>query len=409
MDGGTVLATVPLNSAGQATFTTSSLSAGTHSITASYSGDTNNAPSTSAPFLQSVNTDSAQLRALQLAVTKVEAQSSGQAISGVIDSAIGEAFAGNGAPVTFSETGMRFNFAADPQQRSSVEERVGDTFSALGYARRDPVYKSPLLAAPPRDWLAWADVRGTGWNTSVDAGDIRGGQTNALLGVTRRLTPNFLVGAFGGYEHFDYTSQLLLGRLKGDGWSVGGYLGWRLAPGLRFDAGVARSGIAYDGTAGAASASFPGQRWLVTGGLTGLYKMLYGWELEPSARVYALWEHESAYVDSLGTTQTDRNFSSGRASVGSKVAYPWLWSSAMTVSPYAGLYADYYFNHDDAVLPVTPLLLPSQFVHGFSARVTSGLAAAIAGGTKLSVGGEYGGIGSDFKMWTVKGRASVPF
>jgi hypothetical protein len=28
---------------------------------------------------------------------------------------------------------------------------------------------------------------------------------------------------------------------------------------------------------------------------------------------------------------------------------------------------------------------------------------------KLSIGGEYGGIGSDFKMWTVRGRASVPF
>jgi hypothetical protein len=178
---------------------------------------------------------------------------------------------------------------------------------------------------------------------------------------------------------------------------------------VRFDAGFARSGIAYEGLAGAASASFPGQRWLATAGLTGLYKTLYGLEIEPSARVYALWEHENAYIDSLGTVQTDRNFSSGRASVGSKVAYPWLWSSALTVSPYTGLYADYYFNHDDAALPATPILLPTQFIHGFSARVTSGIAVAIAGGGKLAVGGEYGGIGSNFSMWTVRGRASVPF
>src|SRR5262249_16780467 len=101
MDGVTVLATVPLNAAGQPTFTTSCLRGGTHSITASYSGDAKNAPSTSAPLLQAVNTDSAQLRALQLAVTKIEAQSSGQAISGAIDAAIGEGFAGNSAPVTF--------------------------------------------------------------------------------------------------------------------------------------------------------------------------------------------------------------------------------------------------------------------------------------------------------------------
>ena len=48
---------------------------------------------------------------------------------------------------------------------------------------------------------------------------------------------------------------------------------------------------------GAAAGSFLGHRWLVTGGLTGLYKTLYGLEIEPSARVYALWEHEDAYVD----------------------------------------------------------------------------------------------------------------
>ena len=73
-----------------------------------------------------------------------------------------------------------------------------------------------------------------------------------------------------------------------------------------------------------------------------------GFEIEPSARVYAVWEHDGAYIDSLGTSQTERNFSNGRA--GAKVAYPWLWSGTMTVTPYVGLYADYYFNSDDATL-----------------------------------------------------------
>jgi hypothetical protein len=43
---------------------------------------------------------------------------------------------------------------------------------------------------------------------------------------------------------------------------------------------------------------------------------------EPSARVYALWESEKAYTDSLGTAQAERNFTSGRASGGAKVSYP---------------------------------------------------------------------------------------
>lgn len=34
---------------------------------------------------------------------------------------------------------------------------------------------------------------------------------------------------------------------------------------------------------------------------------------------------------------------------------------------------------------------------------------ALAGGTKLSVGGEVGGLGNNFIVWTVRGRAAVPF
>src|SRR5262249_13214830 len=162
---------------------------------------------------------------------------------------------------------------------------------------------------------------------------------------TRRLTPDLLVGVFGGYENFEYTSQLLDGRLKGDGWTAGGYLGWRIMPGIRFDAGVARSGISYDGVAGTAAGTFPGQRRSATAALVGMYKVR-GFEIEPSARVYAVWEHDDAYVDTLGTAQAERTFSNGRASGGAKIAYPWMWSSATTLTPYVGLYADYYFNSD---------------------------------------------------------------
>jgi len=410
-NGVTTLGTATLNGAGQATLITSSLSVGSHSITAAYGGDGGSFnASTSSALIQIVGipADSARLQALQAGVTKLVAQSSGQMMSGAVDSAIADGFSDGGGFMQPSDNGVRFNYPVDPERRSTVDERVGSSFAALG----QNVYKAPSAApAPyiPREWLAWAEVRGTGWSTSVQSGDIRGGQVNALVGVTRRVTPDFLLGVFGGYETFDYSSKTLNGTLKGNGWTFGGYLGWRFLPGLRFDASVARSGISYDGIAGIAAGSFTGQRWFVSTGLTGTYKTVYGLEIEPSARVFALWESEGAYFDNLGIQHPDRNFSTGRASAGVKFAHPWLWSSGMTVAPYAGLYGDYYFNNDDAVALGAPNLLPAEHVDGFAGRFTSGVALSFTGGPRLSIYGEIGGIGNDFLNWSVRARGAVPF
>ncbi len=55
MDGSTALGTGTLNGSGVATYTTSSLAVGQHSITAAYGGDANNAGSTSSVLTQTVN------------------------------------------------------------------------------------------------------------------------------------------------------------------------------------------------------------------------------------------------------------------------------------------------------------------------------------------------------------------
>jgi Subtilase family/Bacterial Ig-like domain (group 3)/Autotransporter beta-domain/IPT/TIG domain len=306
-------------------------------------------------------------------------------------------------PVSYmpEQDGVR-RFFASPDASSKYVE---DGFSALGYARGDRfVTKTPPLAAPSRDWLAWIDVRGTDFNRNTFGSDLKGGQVNAIAGLTRKFTPNFLVGVLAGYEHFDYSSQAFNGVLKGEGWTTGAYLGWRLTPNLRFDAGGAWSDVLANDSAGLASGNFIGHRWLATGGLTGTY----GWRalvVEPSARVFALWERENAYTDSLGTLQTERNFTTGRASGGVKVSYPWAWSSTTNLAPYVGLYGDYYFSRDDATtvgLTTVPLL------QGWSGRVTGGVAMTFGRGT-VSAGGEYGGIGSDIHIWTWRVRGSVAF
>jgi hypothetical protein len=54
-DGATVLSTLKLDSNGAATFSTSTLSAGIHSITSTYGGDANLSAGSSAPYMQTIN------------------------------------------------------------------------------------------------------------------------------------------------------------------------------------------------------------------------------------------------------------------------------------------------------------------------------------------------------------------
>jgi hypothetical protein len=144
----------------------------------------------------------------------------------------------------------------------------------------------------------------------------------------------------------------------------------------------------------------------VQGGLTGTYPWQH-FMLEPSARVFALWERDNGFTDSLGTLQPAHKFETGRASAGVKAIYPFAWTSSwVALSPDAGIYADYYFSRDDAQttgLTTVPLL------QGFSARATGGVTASFAGGATLGAGGEFGGIGSANHIctWTARGR--VPF
>ncbi|WP_342726010.1 Ig-like domain repeat protein [Bradyrhizobium sp. B097] len=442
-DNGSPIRTVML-AAGTASFSSSTLKIGSHTITASYAGSGAFNASTSPALAQSVNVpaDSVKLRALQIDITKLVAQNSGQAISGAIDNAISEGFSEGGSFMTPGGAGMRFNFAADPSDgaaqadtgnrgayasdrssgpRGGGNSRIDNAFAAID--RQLPTKAAPktqtTINRDPRDWLFWIDVRGSGidrWSSPTSPGvgttgsSVYGNQLNALMGLTYRAMPNLLVGAVAGYETFNYTAQDINGKLTGDGWTAGSYLGWMITPTLRYDAAVTFSQIGYNGVAGTAQGSFNGDRWMFATGLTGNYKMS-NLLIEPSARLYTLWEHENAYVDTLGTLQTARDFVTGRASGGVKLSYPLATTDAAVVSPYLGVYGDYYFSRDDAAalavngIPVNPTLV----LEGWSARVTGGLNARLAGGMMLGLGAEYGGLGGTARIWTFSARARVPF
>jgi ubiquitin len=351
--------------------------------------------------------DSQNVRAIQISVTKTVAATSGASISNAIDGGMDAGFSENGTPTYINPGGGFINFAADP--RSEIASRTDDAFSALAYAGK--INKAPDYNKPPlhldRDWSAWADIRGTGWKLTEASGngnDIKGSQVNLTTGIGRKLDTDTLVGAVVGYENFKYDVASLNGSLKGNGETIGGYFARSLGSNLRFDAALAWTYLNYNASSGTASGSFNASRWLATTGLTGNHS--FGtYMLEPSAKLYVLWESEQAWTDSLGTAQASRNFFAGRTALGSKVARPFVSSGGWTVTPYVGLYGDWRFSSDSAIATGTPVAFIED---GWSGRVTAGLSATAKNGFTVSLGGEYGGLGANFKVWTGNVRVSMP-
>jgi outer membrane autotransporter protein len=332
-------------------------------------------------------------------VTKTVAAISGHAITSAIDTALGDAFNNAGNPITPSPNGFAVNFAAEP--RSAIQKRTDDAFAALGYAGM-PAKAPPRLR--DKDWSVWADVRGSGFDHD-DAANTHGRQVNITGGVGRKLSRDLVVGLFGGYENFNYTMDVIVGRMTGSGGTIGAYAGWRLTEHWRLDGKIGWSDVGYDGTAGTASGSFRGSRWLAAGGFTGQYGFA-AFFVEPSARIYALWESENAYTDSLGAVHPSRQFSEGNVSAGAKLIYPMWLGSGRSLSPYLGLYTDYRFSTDNA-LPVA--FADAGIKDGWSERVSAGLALACGNGATFAVGGELAGLGAGYQIWSATARVNWRF
>jgi len=437
-EGALVLGTATLV-AGTATFTIAALPIGHDPVTASYGGDANNAPDPQT-VLQIVNglSDSVKLRQMQIAAMPIASNITAQAITGAIDSAITGGFSGfcpagptpNGAGFTYCFGGggpLAQN--GSPSAPQEARARIDNDFAALGYsgdlpgtrwsapqdttskdmklasdlAPRPAIAAVPYVAAP--DWLAWVDVRATDYRQTSVGNDIKDLQGNAMFGLTRRVSSDFLFGVTAGYENFDFTSQAYNGVLKGQGATAGAYVGWRFGH-LRFEAAGTWSDVFVSSSSGTASGNFSGTRWLGFGGVTGDFAW-FDTLFEPTAQVYTLWEHENGYTDSLGTQQADNNFDTGRASGGLKIshAFPMV---AVTITPYVGFFADYYFSMNSAnaaatAAPTVPL------IQGWGGRTTGGVTIRFPSGAQLGAGGEFSGIGSNIQIWTVTVRGSVPF
>jgi hypothetical protein len=346
-------------------------------------------------------TNSQNARALQLGVTKTVGTNSGIAMAGAIDVAISNAFSSTAeAPITVAPNGFTMNFAEEAP--SNVVRHTDEAFSALGDAGNGHINAPPVVRN--LDWNAWADVRGTGFDQNDALSDTHGTQINFTGGVGRKIMPALLVGMYAGYEHFNFTVESLAGQTLGNGGTFGAYAAYRLDPHWRADGMIGASDVWYTAAAGTAAGSFTGSRLLGSGGLTGDYRYS-AFLLEPSTRIFTLREADNAWTDSLGTTQASRNFSESRVSTGGKVTYPWQ-AAGMQISPYVGSYGDYRFSTDNALPVGVPFV---GIKDGWSARATTGVTFGISGGASLSIGGELGGIGAGYDIWSANARMIVPF
>ena len=204
-----------------------------------------------------------------------------------------------------------------------------------------------------------------------------------------------------------WTVASLSGTMNGNGGTIGSYAAWRFAPHWRVDGLFGWTGLQDHATAGTASGSFGGSRWLASAGFTGDYRtgtFLFEpsstglWPLGARQPVHRLARHAAAAAERFPRLAA--------IATGGKLSDPLPWrGTGFTVSPYVGLYGDWYWSSSGAIPAGSPLV---GFSNGWSGRVTSGVTARAAGAT-VSLGGEYGGLGAAYKVWTASGRVEWPF
>lgn len=337
--------------------------------------------------------DSDRLAGIQVEGTRAVSARSASAISQAVFGAIDGTFSPGQNTLTFGANGASGQFYVAPAATGT------SALSAIGSADTSSAHASP-------DLNLWANVREAGIvRSDASVADIDGAQVNVTAGIGYALLPDLTIGLFAGYEAFGYEFAALSGQLDGHGGTLGSYAGWLLAPGLRWDVLAGWTGLSYDASAGGADGSFTGSRWLAATALSGQYE-LGDFTIEPTLNAQAVWEHQSAWTDSLAVDHAARDAAMGIISIGGRVFTPSLDLASLTIKPFVGLYGDWHVVGTDALPGGVDAF---GLAKGWSARLTGGLDLISIDGGSLGVSAEYGGLGSDYNSWAANMRAGWAF
>lgn len=339
-------------------------------------------------------------------LSKLAVNTSSTSTSESVLGAINDAFTGGGTTQA-SDGRIATSFAAieNAANKEDADDARG-AYAALGYNKAGAskmVTKAPPPVAYRSPWHVWVDAR----YTSIDdkrVSSFDAHQTNVTGGISYKFSDTFLLGLVTGYEDFNYELGFRNAKLDGTGWNGGGYFGWKFWDRLRLDGMLTYGRISYGAQADTVTAGFDANRITSMLRLSGRYGLAAGWYVEPSARLIYANERQDAFVDTAGVAHAKYSFDVGLGSFGGEVGAPVIFNTWI-VTPTVGVFGDYRFGNDTVQSVAT---LPN-IDDGWSARVTGGLRWTALNGFSTSIGGEYGGLGSDTRFWRAKGSLGYKF
>ena len=173
-------------------------------------------------------------------------------------------------------------------------------------------------------------------------------------------------------------------------------MGWRFADHGTLDLAVVGSALTYRASSGAAAGEFNATRFIITSGIRGDFQLGENLTVSPSARVFALWEGQEGWTDSLATDHAARSFANGTASGGLTFSGLGMQLGEMDLKPYLGLFADYRFDSETSTASLV-------------GRVSAGMSVGLSVSASLNIGGELGGLGSEQTTWSLNGGISGGF
>lgn len=364
--------------AGKATFTTNALAAGSHEVTATYSGDALYATSNGALTQATIDSQGAatdliedffETRAELILSHGPNRQRRIDRLNGIAPSSSDPASALLGLMPLVSGGGPR---------------ALSGSLGAIEQAVADP--------AEPAAFDIWFETSFGAYGSDAAQGNFG----IAYLGADYLVSSDLLVGALFQLDQVGFDSNTGDASAEGTGWMIGPYVTARLGDNLYVDlraaAGRSANSISPYGTY---SDEVDASRWLIEAALSGEWTD-GSWTFQPAARLSYFEESSDAYTDGLGVYVPSVTSGTGRLALGPALSYRFVTDGEIDVVLGTRLDGVLDFSLDGGALATD----------GAHAELEASIDLSLPGGARIGAAVKAGGLGEgDFRF--LSGTVSV--